>query len=171
MAADSIARYVQNLSTCIDKGAVRRVLTAGAKTGQQEAKRAVAADLGDQSMSGWRRGKPINLETKASFSSQANTVTIHRTRESAGPWRVAEEGRNQGNASGFSGPGINRRTGLTARTKSGAVRKVRAVKARRWNGTTRGKDTWSDARALMDKSVPKAMWDQQIAELKRVIRG
>jgi len=88
------------------------------------------------------------------------------TARSAGPWTVAEQGRNQGNAGGFFGPGINATTGLTARTKSGKVRKVRARALRRWNGTTRGRDTASDAVALMEREMPK------LAEqgVKRVIR-
>jgi hypothetical protein len=68
---------------------------------------------------------------------------------------VAEQGRNQGNAGGFSGPGINRSTGITSRTKSGAVRRVRARQSRRWNGATAGKGTASRAVAEMDRQLPR----------------
>ena len=83
-------------------------------------------------------------------------VMVFRTRGTAGQWRVAESGRNQGNASGFSGPGISQKTGLTSRTKKGALRKVRTRKGyeegkvgRRWNGTTEGFGAWSAAAAAM----------------------
>ena len=119
-----------------------------AEKARPEAYRAAAADLGgDPKFSGW---KPwLKLEVKA----KPFGAVLMPTRQSAGPWTVAEIGRNQGNASGFAGPGVNRKTGLTARTKSGGLRKVRAVKAKRWNGYTAGKGTATDAAARIDKAV------------------
>ena len=75
--------------------------------------------------------------------------------DAAGKITVAEQGRNQGNAGGFAGPSINRRTGLTSLTKSGAVRRTRGARARRWNGVTQGKNTASDALAAIEPKVPK----------------
>jgi len=113
-----------------------------------EAYRAAAADLGgDPKFSGWRPWLELQIKPKA------YGAALIPTRSSAGPWTVAERGRNQGNASGFSGPGINRRTGITSRTKSGNLRKVRAVRARRWNGYTEGKNTATDATARIDGLV------------------
>ena len=129
---------------------------------QKLAEQAASADLGgDPKFSGWT---PV-LETRTRRLADGATM-LTPTARSAGPWTVAEQGRNQGNAGGFAGPGINTTTGLTARTKSGKVRKVRARALRRWNGTTRGKDTASDAVALMEREMPK------LAEqgVKRVIR-
>ena len=129
---------------------------------QKLAEQAASADLGgDPKFSGWA---PV-LETRTRRLADGATM-LTPTARSAGPWTVAEQGRNQGNAGGFAGPGINTTTGLTARTKSGKVRKVRARALRRWNGTTRGKDTASDAVALMEREMPK------LAEqgVKRVIR-
>ena len=74
--------------------------------------------------------------------------------KASGPMRVLQSGRNQGNAGGFAGPGINRKTGATSRTKSGGVRKVRSFAARRWNGTTAGKGTWADAAARITRDAP-----------------
>lgn len=130
---------------------------------QKLAEQAASADLGgDPMMSGW---KVAELKTRTRRLADGATM-LTPTARSAGPWTVAEQGRNQGNAGGFAGPGINTTTGLTARTKSGKVRKVRARALRRWNGTTRGKDTASDAVALMEREMPK------LAEqgVKRVIR-
>jgi hypothetical protein len=133
----------------------RKITRAQGEEGQKIAARAAARDLGgDRAFSGWVRGNPIRLETQLRNARDFNTL-ITPTRGSAGPWTVAEFGRNQGNASGFSGPGINTRTGITSRTKSGAVRRVRARRARRWNGTTRPKDTATDALKVMEKELPK----------------
>lgn len=126
-----------------------------------DAYRAAAADLGgDPKFSGW---KPwLKLEVKPKKWGAA----LIPTRESAGPWTVAETGRNQGNASGFAGPGVNRKTGLTARTKSGGLRKVRAVKAKRWNGYTDGKGTATAAANRIDAAANGVAEK----ELKAVIR-
>jgi hypothetical protein len=112
------------------------------------------SDLGaDRAFSGWRRGSPIPLDTQLRSVRDGNTLLTPG--KSAGPWTTAEFGRNQGNASGFSGPGINRRTGATARTKSGALRKVRATRGRQWNGTTQPKRTASEAHTEMERTLPK----------------
>jgi hypothetical protein len=109
-----------------------------------------AADIGG-SFSGWKRSNPIELDTK--LKTIKNGVVLSPTRVSAGPWTVAERGRNSGNATGFSGPGINRSTGLTSRTKSGGLRKVRATKGKRWNGHTAGMHTASRATSRMEREV------------------
>lgn len=120
---------------------------------QKIADKAARRDLGsDRAFSGWQRSNPISLDTQLRHIGTGTLITP--TRSSAGPWTVAQFGRHQGNAAGFSGPGINRRTGTTSRTKSGAVRRVRAVRGGRWNGTTRGKGTATDAVVEMDRKLP-----------------
>lgn len=120
---------------------------------QRIANQAAAGDLGgDRAFSGWLRGNPLPLDTRLRPAGAATLLTP--TRSSAGPWTVAEQGRNQGNAAGFAGPGINRRTGVTSRTQAGNVRRVRARRSRRWNGTTRGKNTASDALKVMERRLP-----------------
>lgn len=131
----------------------RKITRDMAKQAQRIADGAANADIGG-SFSGWRRGGPIDLATQIRPGSEFSAI-LTPTKRSAGPWTVAEKGRNRGNAGGFSGPGVNRSTGATARTKSGAVRKVRASKARRWNGTTRGMKTASEAVAAMEKQIPE----------------
>ena len=117
---------------------------------QAIAEQAASRDLGgDPKFSGWAPRLDTELVTKSDGS-----TLIGPTRSSAGPWTVAESGRNQGNARGFFGPGVNVRTGLTSRTKTGAVRKVRVRKGRRWNGYTTGKGTASDATARMERELP-----------------
>lgn len=140
----------------------KRITREMAEKAQRITQQAAAADLGgDAKFSGWRP----RLDTQIKPTRDYGHVLMP-TRSSAGPWTVAERGRNQGNASGFSGPGINVRTGRTARTKSGAVRKVRARQARRWNGRTIGKRTASDAIRQMERWLPRIAEDG----LDRVIR-
>ena len=117
--------------------------------------KAVRADAGgDLMLSGWPRATfDVDLGIKA------GAMGVRPTPRSGGPMRVLESGRNQGNARGFSGPGINVKTGVTSRTKGGALRKVRARKGRRWNGYTRGKNTWTDATELMQSTVDELLPD------------
>ena len=107
----------------------------------------------DRKHTGAGRGWGVPLDVKTKRLKEGNGVIIHPTRFSAGPWTEVEVGRNQGNASGFFGPGVNRKTGLTARTKAGGVRKVRAVRGRRWNGTTRGRGAASAAVSDFERSL------------------
>lgn len=89
------------------------------------------------------------------------------TRSGAGPWTVAEFGRHQGNASGFSGPGVSARTGKTSRTKAGALRKVSARKGKRWNGVTAGMHTATKAVRAFDAEMPKIAEDGYTKLLRR----
>jgi len=115
------------------------------------ATKAASSDLGgDPKFSGWAP----TLDTRYDIV-RPGVISFHPSKRSAGPWTVAQQGRNQGNAGGFAGPSINRKTGLTSLTKSGAVRRSRGARARRWNGVTRGKGTADTALAAIDKQVPK----------------
>jgi hypothetical protein len=139
------------VSRALSGADAQKVMTAVGAKGIRDARAAVPPDLGgDHRFSGWN----VALGVKASPHRGAPGVTVHPDQRGAGPWRVAEQGRNQGNASGFAGPGINRRTGETARTKSGGIRRQRARRGRRWNGRTQGKGTWSDAVAIMNRKLP-----------------
>lgn len=132
------------------KAATRKMAEEAEKVAMAEARR----DLGgDAAFSGWRRGKPIPLDLQIKQVGQG--ALLMPTRSSAGPWTVAQRGRNNTNASGFSGPGVNRKTGLTSRTKSGALRKVRTNKRKRWNGNTRGKNTAARAVGKFDPMAEK----------------
>ena len=123
---------------------------------KDEATKAASADLGgDPSFSGWAP----KLDTRYDILSPGQ-VLLKPTRRSAGPWTVAQSCRNQGNAGGFSGPGVNRSTGATSFTKSGRVRKVRARGAKRWNGRTQVKGTADDARAAIEKKAQRLVETQ-----------
>ncbi len=128
------------------------------------ARQAAALDLGgDPKFSGWAP----TLDTQyRSLRKGAPGVVVMPTRTSAGPWTVAERGRNQGETGMMQGPGVNRKTGMTARTKSGGLRKVRATQSKRWNGTTAGKNTASDAVALFRRDLLPVI-EKGIAQLTR----
>ena len=127
----------------------RKITEQQAKAMQDIATRVASADLGgDPKFSGWA---PI-LDTRLKQLTSGATL-LTPTKTSAGPWTVAEVGRNKGNASGFAGPGVSATTGKTSRNKDGSLRKARARKRKRWNGYTDGKQTASKVRAEAEKVV------------------
>ena len=158
------ARKMEAIAADLAGETSRAQMARVGKALQPEIDRAVSADLSDTSMSGWRRGSPIAVVgTHRVLSDSA--VLVEPVKPAKGPMAVLERGRNMGNASGFAGPGVNRSTGATRRTKSGGVAKVRAVKGRRWNGYTQGKGTMADASqaikgragGLIDKELQRAL--------------
>ena len=133
----------------LEKVERQRITEEQAKAMQAIATRVASADLGgDPKFSGWAPTLDTQLKTL-----RGGATLLTPTRSSAGPWTVAESGRNQGNAGGFAGPGLNTRTGNTGRNKDGSLRKVRQRKARRWNGYTRGKETATKTRQEAERVV------------------
>lgn len=153
MADDTFASFAAKLdkfTKSFSDPELKGVMTKVGANAKRIAEAEASADLGgDPKFSGW---KPT-LDTRFDHIGEGR-ISFHPTRSGAGPWTVAEFGRHQGNAGGFSGPGIGRRTGFTSRTKSGGLRKVRATTGKRWNGTTRGKHTASRALARIDRETP-----------------
>lgn len=143
---------IKKLGRTLGNEGAKAIVKVMGDEAEKLARRAASADLGgDPKFSGWAP-RLDDLQLKPIGTGK---ILLTPTRLSAGPWTVAESGRNQGNASGFSGPGVNRKTGVTARTKTGGLRKVRATKGKRWNGTTKGKDTASDSVAAINREMPK----------------
>lgn len=149
------ASEVRKLSKAFDDKQMVEITRAMGVKAERIAGEVAAADLGgDAKFSHWNRP----LATQLKDGKDGSTI-LTPTKDSAGPWTVATSGRNQGNAGGFAGPGVNRKTGRTARTKSGGVRKVRASGMKRWNGTTRGMNTADKAVKRMQAEVPKIAED------------
>jgi hypothetical protein len=141
-------REIDQMARDIERESKTRIALEMGVRAQAIAKNAASADLGgDPKFSGWK--PPLDTHIKKI----KDGVVMMPTKSGAGPWTVAEFGRHHGNASGFSGPGINRKTGKTSRTKSGALRKVRAIKGKRWNGYTDPKHTASKAIDRMDREL------------------
>lgn len=122
-----------------------------------EAYRAAAADLGgDPKFSGWRPWLELQVRSKE------YGAALLPTRQSAGPWTVAQFGRNT-----MAGPRtrIDRRTGNTRQLKRGGVSVIRSRK--RWNGVTAGKGTADDARARVERAAGPIAEKQFIGVTRR----
>jgi len=102
------------------------------KMAKDEARTAASSDLGgDPKFSGWAP----ELVTRYDLIGEGK-LSFKPSRRSAGPWTVAESGRNQA-----AGPAIG------AKGKRGS--------RKRWNGRTQGKNTATDALAAIEPKVPK----------------
>mgnify|MGYP003332992495 CR=1 FL=1 len=104
---------------------------------------AVRGTLGDQSMSGWRRKKPIVIKGRFDVVSDHEFVVKPNV---PGPMVVLEFGRHHNK----TGPvkRYSKKTGRQLRTK-------------RWNGRTSPKNTWSKADTLMRSRVTERV-DKEI---------
>lgn len=130
-------------------------------------RQAVVNDIGKATMSGW----PAKLEAEGRVVIlKGGAVMIVRERRSAGMIRVLDRGRHMGEPGGIQGPGANRKFGTTSRNASGQVRKVRAVRGRKWNGYTAPENTWSDALKLMRAAAPAAVNEYVAKDLADTIR-
>ena len=117
------------------------------KMAKDEARNAASADLGgDPKFSGWAP----ELVTRYDIVGPGR-VSFKPTRRSAGPWTVAQYGRNQ-----MSGPSL-RTSSVSAKT---GRRKRAGVRFRRWNGQTAGKGTADTALAQIEAKVPKIVGER-----------
>ena len=110
------------------------------KMAKDEARKAASADLGgDPKFSGWAP----ELTTRYDIV-RPGVLSFKPSRRSAGPWTVAEIGRNQ-----TAGPSLR----SSSLTPTGRRRRPGAV--RRWNGVTQGKNTATEALVAIGPKVPK----------------
>jgi hypothetical protein len=115
------------------------------KMAKAEAEKAASADLGgDPKFSGWAP----TLDTRYDIV-RRGAILFKPTRRSAGPWTVAERGRNSG-----AGPGLGQSSTAMRFTPTGRVSRQRV---KRWNGRTAGKSTATKAITAIDKKAPKAV--------------
>ena len=157
----SLERRVGQLAAEFDGTNGRKRLGVVAKQTAKDVDEAVRADLGDQSMSGWRRGAPIQVTGVADVVSDTE-IRVSPQRRAVGPMRVLEQGR-QSYATGdrrASGSYVSKKTG---------ERKTRTRKVKRNTKATAGKGTWSDAVALMQARVGKRVDDQVHEAIRRHI--
>ena len=123
-------------------------LHAVGKMAKAEATKAASADLGgDPKFSGWAP----TLTTRYDIVGTGKLLLKPGSRRAAGPWTVAEYGRNAS-----AGP----RERSSTLTRTGRRRSARSM--RRWNGVTAGKGTASDAIKAIDKQAPKIV-EQRIS--------
>jgi len=111
------------------------------KMAKDEARKAANADLGgDNKFSGWAK-QPLNT---AYDIVRPGVLSFKPKRRAAGPWTVAEFGRNAS-----QGPRIR----SSIFTPTGRKRSAKSF--RRWNGVTAPKHTASDAIDAIEPKVPK----------------
>lgn len=122
--------------------------TRMAEAAKPEGYRAAAADLGgDPKFSGWRPW--LELQVKGKDWGAA----IIPTRYSAGPWTVAEFGRNT-----MTGPKVRRNKDGSVRTYKRGARKGQVMfqtSRKRWNGITQGKGTATEATSRFERIAEK----------------
>lgn len=150
---DSFGRKVDGFIGEIEAEKLRAIATKVGVKAKQLATEAASADLGgDPAFSGWR---PATNHLATRFDHvRPGVISFHPTARSAGPWTVAEFGRNQAAGPRMIGPRL---------TKTGKVSKARQ---RRYNGKTEGKNTASDALAKIEPMVPVVV----DAEVTKAIR-
>ena len=143
--------FAADLARSLDSSEVRKITKAQAEEAKKIANREIVRDLGgDRKFRNW--APTADLQVRMTRNDGA---MMSPTRTGAGIITTVNQGRNQGNASGFSGPGVNTRTGLTSRTKSGGLRRVRARSGKRWTGYTTGKGTADRAVRVIEAELPK----------------
>ncbi len=125
------------------------------KMAKSEATNAASADLGgDPKFSGWAP----TLDTRYDIVGPGK-LSFHPSRRSAGPWTVAEFGRNAS-----AGPSIR----SSSMTPTGRKRKA---KARRYNGQTKGKNTATEALNAIEPKVPKLVQSHIGRAIRRTSLG
>lgn len=156
MADDSLGSFGRKVDGFIGELEAEKLRAMATKVGvkaKQIATDAASADLGgDPAFSGWR---PATNWLATRFDHlEPGVISFHPTKRAAGPWTVAEFGRNRAAGPRMVGPRL---------TKTGKVSKARQ---RRYNGQTEGKGTASDALAKIEPMVPEVV----DAEVTKAIR-
>ena len=151
---ESYARRLDKLNRSLSGPDMKQLLGTVGMAAKKDAAEAVAGDLGDHSMSHWRRGAPIPIEARFDVKSDSE-VEVMPSPRSRGPWRVLEDGRKGGSATDMVQVGRRRKDG-TRRGKSRG----------RNQGATSGKATWSDGEALMAQRTPGRVQEEHVKALR-----
>jgi hypothetical protein len=153
-ALDGFATRLEAMATAVGGEGLKAALTEVGMAAKEDVESAVRGDLGDTSMSNWRRGSPFEIAGR--FDVSGSTVTVLPTPRSRGPWRVLEDGRSGGASTDLV---------LVGRTRKNGTR--RAKSRGRNQGRTRGKNTWTDAERLIEKKFPDRALDALMAQLMK----
>ena len=135
---DAFGRAIGSFAAEFDRSRLRQITTEMGVEAKKIAATHVDTDLGGTGFSGWA----APLDTRFDYVGDGK-VSFHPTRRSAGPWTVAEYGRNQTAGPRMVGPRL---------TKTGKVSKA---KGRRWNGRTAPHHTASETTAEIDRQTPR----------------
>jgi hypothetical protein len=142
--ADDLAGFARKMGKLGDElsgAALKRIATSVVVEAKKDADKAVRADLGDTSMSGWRRGRPIPIQARFDVKNESQVEVLPSPR-SRGPWRVLNDGR-----------------------KAGTSRR------RRRSGSTRGKNTWDEAAREIERRTPERVSKEVNQAVRRALRG
>jgi hypothetical protein len=130
----------------IEREVARRTTRDMAEKAQQIARAEASADLGgDPKFSGW--APPLDTQIKRGRDGASSLLMP--TRSSAGPWTVAEFGRNSAFGPAQLPSGRSQRV-----LRSGRLSTARGTR-KRYNGRTAGKGTASRASARMERELPE----------------
>lgn len=160
--ADTFASYAAKIgkfADALEGPPAKALLVKIGMAAKGDAADALRGDIGDMSMSHWRRGNPFDLSARFDVLSDSE-VEVLPAKRAAGPWRVLEEGRRPGGAFDLVQVGKRRKDG-TRRGKSRG----------RNQGATAAKNTWSDALAIMDAKTPGRVNDEIENHLRRAFGG
>lgn len=160
MPGQDFGAFAQKLSRIERDITDRRVLTKIGVAAKRDVAEAVRHDLGDQSMSNWRRGKPIQIGGR--FDIVGDGVLVSPERRARGPFRVLEDGRSAGMSRGRKGGKRRRVNGVIVTSTALAPRRV---------GAMAGRSTWTDAVRLMEKRTPVRFHDETKTVLRRHLTG
>ncbi len=146
----SFARKLDVLVNGLSGPQLRAAMKRVGEAAQKDATKAASADLGgDPKFSGWAPRLDTRLVPKGDDS-----IVLQPTRTSAGPWTVAEFGRNS-----TAGPRATVRL-----TKKGKVSRARQ---KRWNGRTEGKGTSTEATTVIARETPKRLENEVQRAIKK----
>jgi hypothetical protein len=141
----ALARKMDRLATEFGDRAVADLNKRVGMETKKDVDAAVRGDLGDLSMSNWRRGKPIQISGR--FDVEGSDLIISPAARSRGPMRVLEDGRRAG------------------------VARARRGRAGRRVSSSRGKSTWTDAVRIMEREVPGRIAKQVNKAIRSALRG
>lgn len=149
--ADDLKGFAARLDRFVDdltREAVKESLAMLGREATRDAAKALVADIGDTSMSGWPRRSPFDLSIRSEVQVSEGGVLVEPFRRAKGPWRVLNDGRQTYRA------GDRRQSGTRARKRDGVtVAKFRKVK--RNVGSVDAKNTWREAVEIMVREAPK----------------
>ena len=136
--ADTFATFgdrIKQLNDGINGVELKKKLDKIGVAAKGDALDALKSDIGDTSMSNWRRKRPIKIAARYDHKGDY-AIEVKPTPRSNGPWKVLEDGR---------------RPGQSKPTK-------RSPNGRRYS-SSKGKKTWSHAVDLMEKRMPDRLDD------------
>lgn len=141
-----LARKIDRLADDLTGRAMREALNKVGQAAKDDVAEAVRRDLGDLSMSNWRRGRPIQLVARYDMVGDTG-LAVTPAKRARGPMRVLQEGRRAG------------------------VSKGRRGRAPRRYGSSAGKGTWTNATRLVERRTTGRVAPEVRKAIARQFKG